>query len=98
MRAAAGGRTGTTSLFPPRARAAFLLYSTIAVAAIVYLIYWAAPKHGTTNIFVYLGICSTAGSLSVISCKVCQVKQLQPVALAAARALHVSQPWRGVSC
>jgi hypothetical protein len=50
--------------------AAFLLYAFIAVVSIIYLIYWAAPKHGTSNIFVYLGICSTAGSLSVISCKV----------------------------
>ncbi|GFH09912.1 probable magnesium transporter, partial [Haematococcus lacustris] len=26
--------------------------------------------HGTSNVFVYLGICSLAGSLSVMSCKV----------------------------
>lgn len=50
--------------------AAFLLYAGVATLLVVYLIYWEAPRSGTTNIFVYLGICSTAGSLSVISCKV----------------------------
>lgn len=49
---------------------AFLLYTAAAVSVMLYLIYWAAPRHGTSNIFIYLGICSTAGSLSVISCKV----------------------------
>lgn len=47
----------------------FLLYAGLAAATLVYLIYWVAPKHGTTNIFVYLGICSAAGSLSVVCCK-----------------------------
>lgn len=53
----------------PHTRAVFLLYAFTAAATVVWLIYWVAPKHGTTNIFVYIGICSTAGSLSVISCK-----------------------------
>ncbi|KAI8474297.1 MAG: magnesium transporter NIPA-domain-containing protein [Monoraphidium minutum] len=48
---------------------AFILYASAAALTVIYLIYWVAPKSGTTNIFVYLGICSTAGSLSVISCK-----------------------------
>lgn len=54
---------------PPTIALGFLLYAGLATVALVYLIYFAGPKHGTTNIFVYLGICSTAGSLSVVSCK-----------------------------
>lgn len=41
-----------------------------AVSTIVFLIFYVAPTHGTSNIFVYIGICSLAGSLSVMSCKV----------------------------
>lgn len=48
---------------------AFLTYALCATAVLVYLIRVAAPKHGTSNIFIYLGICSTAGSLSVVCCK-----------------------------
>ena len=51
------------------ARAAFLLYSMLVTAAIVYLIWYVAPVHGNTSIFVYLGICSLIGSLSVMSVK-----------------------------
>jgi hypothetical protein len=47
--------------------------------------YWIAPRQGTTNIFVYLGICSTAGSLSVISCKV-------------GACLGACVPWRARAC
>ena len=53
----------------PIARAAFLLYSMLVTAAIVYLIWYVAPVHGNTSIFVYLGICSLIGSLSVMSVK-----------------------------
>ena len=45
------------------ARAAFVLYSLLVTAAIVYLIWYVAPVHGNTSIFVYLGICSLIGSL-----------------------------------
>ena len=37
---------------------------------VVVLIWGAPPEWGTTNVFVYLGICSLMGSLSVVSCKV----------------------------
>jgi len=47
----------------------FVAYTALAVAVILLLVYVAAPSHGATNIFVYLGICSLAGSLSVMSCK-----------------------------
>lgn len=52
------------------ARAAFLGYAVFAVSVIVFLILYVAPQHGTSNLFVYLGVCSLAGSLSVMSCKV----------------------------
>lgn len=48
---------------------AFLGYAAFAVLVIVFLILYVAPQHGTTNIFVYISICSLAGSLSVMSCK-----------------------------
>ena len=41
----------------------------LVMAAIVYLIWYVAPVHGNTSIFVYLGICSLIGSLSVMSVK-----------------------------
>ena len=49
--------------------AAFLLYSMLVISAIVYLIWYVAPVHGNSSIFVYLGICSLIGSLSVMSVK-----------------------------
>eukprot|EP00955_Chlamydomonas_euryale_P095714 364954-Chlamydomonas_euryale.AAC.7 len=54
---------------PPRVHTGFVAYTALAVAVILLLVYVAAPSHGATNIFVYLGICSLAGSLSVMSCK-----------------------------
>jgi hypothetical protein len=50
--------------------AGFLLYSILALALILYLIFWVAPEHGTENVLVYLAICSLAGSFTVTSCKV----------------------------
>jgi hypothetical protein len=50
-----------------------MLYAATAVAAIAYLVWIVAPVHGSTNIFVSLAICSLAGSLSVVSCKVVTV-------------------------
>ncbi|KAG1674917.1 hypothetical protein FOA52_014710 [Chlamydomonas sp. UWO 241] len=47
----------------------FVTYTIVAVAVIIYLIYGVAPTHGASNLFVYIGICSIAGSLSVMSCK-----------------------------
>ncbi|KAG2446457.1 hypothetical protein HYH02_008449 [Chlamydomonas schloesseri] len=48
---------------------AFLGYTVFAVCVIIFLIFYVAPQHGTSSIFVYLAICSLAGSLSVMSCK-----------------------------
>ena len=50
--------------------AGFLTYAASALAVVVVLIWGAPPDWGTTNVFVYLGICSLMGSLSVVSCKV----------------------------
>ena len=50
--------------------AAFVMYSLAVTAAIVYLIWYVAPAHGNSSIFVYIGICSLIGSLSVMSVKV----------------------------
>lgn len=47
----------------------FLSYCLLCVSTILYLVMVVGPREGTTNIFVYLGICSLAGSLSVMSCK-----------------------------
>lgn len=58
------------AVWVPQLPAGFLGYSVVAVALIVYLIYWVAPEHGTDNVLVYIGICSLAGSFTVASCKV----------------------------
>jgi multidrug transporter EmrE-like cation transporter len=50
-------------------RPAFLLYAACATAFSAHLAWNVAPKHGETNILVYIGICSVTGSLSVTSCK-----------------------------
>lgn len=52
------------------AQPAFLLYAILAVALIAFLIFHVSSEHGTSVIFVFIGICSLAGSLSVMSCKV----------------------------
>lgn len=47
----------------------FMLYTTLALCAI-YALIWRVPKDvQTSNILVYIAICSIVGSLSVMSCK-----------------------------
>jgi hypothetical protein len=53
-----------------RLPAAFLSYAALALGMVLYLIWYMAPRYGTSNLFMYIGICSLAGSLSVMSCKV----------------------------
>ncbi|KAK4264633.1 hypothetical protein QN277_025785 [Acacia crassicarpa] len=48
---------------------AFLLYTAAAVAVSLVLILYCAPRCGQTNVFVYVGICSVIGSLTVMSVK-----------------------------
>ncbi|XP_061350023.1 probable magnesium transporter NIPA7 isoform X2 [Gastrolobium bilobum] len=48
---------------------AFLLYTASAMAVALFLILYCVPRYGQTNIFVYVGICSIIGSLTVMSIK-----------------------------
>ncbi|KAK2445122.1 putative magnesium transporter NIPA6 [Trifolium repens] len=48
---------------------AFLLYTASAIAVAFFLILYCAPRYGQTNIFIYVGICSIIGSLTVMSVK-----------------------------
>lgn len=48
---------------------AFLLYIASAMALSFFLIFYCASRHGQTNIFVYIGMCSIIGSLTVMSVK-----------------------------
>nr|XP_046155510.1 magnesium transporter NIPA1 isoform X2 [Oncorhynchus gorbuscha] len=47
----------------------FVAYSLLVVLLLVVLMVWAAPAHGTSNIMVYVSICSLLGSFTVTSCK-----------------------------
>jgi hypothetical protein len=47
----------------------FLLYVTFVCIFAVLMIYRVAPVHGKKNPLIYLGICSTVGSVSVMSVK-----------------------------
>lgn len=47
----------------------FLGYICIVLALLVLLIFWIAPSHGSTNIIVYIGICSLLGTFTVPSSK-----------------------------
>ena len=48
----------------------FLAYAAIALGVSFFLILKVAPKHGTSNILVYIVICSLLGSFSVSCVKV----------------------------
>jgi drug/metabolite transporter (DMT)-like permease len=47
----------------------FLLYATVVVVFAIVMIYKVAPVYGKTNALIYLSICSTVGSISVMSVK-----------------------------
>lgn len=47
----------------------FLLYAIAVVAFAVFMIYRIAPQYGKQNALIYLSICSTVGSISVMSVK-----------------------------
>ena len=49
--------------------AAFLIYCSIVMLFTIVMIYKVAPKYGKTNPLYYLSVCSTAGSISVMSIK-----------------------------
>ncbi|XP_014876648.1 magnesium transporter NIPA1 isoform X2 [Poecilia latipinna] len=47
----------------------FVTYILLVVLTLVALIVWVAPAHGTSNIMVYVAICSLLGSFTVPSSK-----------------------------
>lgn len=49
--------------------AVFVTYSLLVVILLVVLMVWVAPAHGTSNIMVYVSICSLLGSFTVTSSK-----------------------------
>lgn len=49
--------------------AVFVLYALSVVLLLVILIVWVAPAHGTSNIMVYVAVCSLLGSFTVPSSK-----------------------------
>ncbi|KAG5973772.1 hypothetical protein E4U58_004226 [Claviceps cyperi] len=50
-------------------RPGFLLYAAAVIAFAIFMIYRIAPVHGKKNALIYLSICSTVGSISVMSVK-----------------------------
>lgn len=49
--------------------AVFVIYAVLVVLMLILLIVWVAPAHGTSNILVYVAICSLLGSFTVPSSK-----------------------------
>lgn len=47
----------------------FVIYALSVVLLLVILIVWVAPAHGTSNVMVYVAICSLLGSFTVPSSK-----------------------------
>ncbi|XP_070765647.1 magnesium transporter NIPA1 [Enoplosus armatus] len=47
----------------------FVIYALLVVLLLVILIVWIAPAHGTSNVMVYVAICSLLGSFTVPSSK-----------------------------
>ncbi|CAK6956208.1 magnesium transporter NIPA1 [Scomber scombrus] len=47
----------------------FVIYALLVVLMLIVLIVWMAPTHGTSNIMVYVAICSLLGSFTVPSSK-----------------------------
>lgn len=45
------------------------MYALLVVLVLIALIAWVAPAHGTSNIMVYVAICSLLGSFTVPSSK-----------------------------
>lgn len=43
----------------------FLVWAGLCIAASLFLAFWAGPRYGKKNMFVYIGICSLIGGLSV---------------------------------
>ncbi|XP_072333343.1 magnesium transporter NIPA1 isoform X2 [Scyliorhinus torazame] len=61
--------TSSVQLEEKLANPVFLGYTCIILALLIVLIFWIAPSHGSTNVLVYIGICSLLGSFTVPSSK-----------------------------
>lgn len=48
---------------------AFVVYTIVSVATVLVLTLHCAPRHGQTNILIYIAICSIIGSFTVMSVK-----------------------------
>ena len=48
---------------------AFIIYSSLMVLLALFLIIHTAPRFGSKNVLVYIGICSSLGSFTVMGCK-----------------------------
>ncbi|KAG8368827.1 hypothetical protein BUALT_Bualt15G0087300 [Buddleja alternifolia] len=48
---------------------AFLFYAALVIAIVLILIFQYVPEYGQTHIWLYIGVCSLVGSLSVMSVK-----------------------------
>ena len=48
---------------------AFLLYCTIVAIFSIVMIYKVAPKYGKKNPLIYISICSSVGSVSIMAVK-----------------------------
>ncbi|AET38398.1 uncharacterized protein Ecym_2689 [Eremothecium cymbalariae DBVPG len=48
---------------------AFVFYTIIVISFALFMIYQVVPKHGNKNPMVYISICSTIGSISVMAIK-----------------------------
>ena len=51
------------------AQPAFVTFLLVVILGTIVLIFFVAPKHGRSNIFVYLAVCSLVGSLNVMAAK-----------------------------
>jgi hypothetical protein len=47
----------------------FLFYCTITTIFALIMIYYIAPRHGKKNPLIYISICSTVGSVSIMAIK-----------------------------
>jgi len=61
--------TEMESLSPKLKDPLFVAYVVAVFLAAGFLIFYVAPKKGTTNVLVYVCICSVTGSLTVMGCK-----------------------------
>lgn len=51
----------------------FLLYCAMIVIFSCVMIYKVAPQHGKKNLLIYISICSTVGSVSIMAVKAFEI-------------------------